>query len=534
MNTKMIIQGRVCQLIVGIVVLAFASCGSVSVPEHFTQAESLPRIYPDYVDVTVPVNIAPLSFLLQQTEAEDAVVRYSFGDCELLCGGLKAQPDIDDWHELTAKAKGGDISVEVYARNGSSWTRYQPFAIHVSADSIDPYISYRLISPSYVTYEELTLNQRCLENYQEQVMVDNMLCATEVLGQCVNCHNYQNYTPQRMQFHARQNHGGTVIVYDGTIRKVNMKNDSVISAGVYPTWHPSLPLIVYSTNKTSQSFHTRNLNKIEVTDAASDLIIYDLEKDEVANVENDPEEFEVFPFWAPDGRTLYYSSAHFEFRDTVSHAAEIYMRASDVKYNIYKKSFDPDTRQFGPREMVFQADTLGLAVLGIDSLQAAEMVKVSPWLRKDTLGLSATLPRISPDGRYLMFTLGRYGCFHIWHHEADLWLMDLQSSECRPMDEINSSDTESYHSWSSNGRWVIFSSRRTDGNFTRPFIAHIDKDGHGSKPFELPQADPAYHQEFMKSYNIPEFMLGPITVTPQQFADVLKNDDIQPAKFGGS
>jgi len=508
------------KILFGIIASVLTACSGVSVPENFSQADGLPQIYPDYSDVTVPVNIAPLSFLLDDAGADDAVVRFSSASGEeLVCGGLKAQPPVDDWHALTAKAQGGDISVEVFAKKGDAWTRYQPFAIHVSKDSIDPYISYRLISPSYVTYEELTLNQRCLENYEEQVMVDNLLCSTEENGQCVNCHNYQMYNPQRMQFHARQRHGGTIIAYDGKIRKVNMKNDSVISAGVYPTWHPTLPLIVYSTNLTSQSFHTRNLNKIEVADAASDLIIYSIENDEVAIVENDPEEFECYPFWAPDGRTLYYCSAHFVARDSANAANEVFMRASDVKYNLYRKAFDPDTRQFGPREMVFQADNLGAGIIGLDTL------------RTDSLGLSATLPRVSPDGRYLMFTLGRYGVFHIWHHEADLWLMDLQTGDVRPMEEINSNDTESYHSWSSNGRWVIFSSRRTDGNYTRPFIAHIDSNGRGTKPFELPQQDPNYHREFMKSYNIPEFMRGPVTITPQQFADVLKNDDVKPAKF---
>jgi hypothetical protein len=507
-------------------VALLCSCSGASVPESYTQDNNLARIYPDYTDVTVPVNIAPLSFQLEQ-EAEDAVVRFSCGDEQIVCGGLKAQPAIGDWHALCSKAKGSDISVEVYAQNNGQWTRFQPFNIHVSADSIDPYISYRLISPSYVAYEELTLNQRCLEDYDEEVMVDNMLCSTEKEGQCVNCHNYQQYNPQRMQFHARQHHGGTVIVYDGKITKVNMKNDSVISAGVYPTWHPTLPLIVYSTNHTSQSFHTAYSNKIEVADAVSDLIIYDVENNTVANVENDPNEFEVFPFWAPDGKTLYYCSAHFERRDTVPEAVEVFQRAAEVKYNIYRKTFDPATRRFGPREMVFQADTLTTEVLGLAPGTLPEKVNMRP----DTLGLSATLPRISPDGRYLMFTLGRYGVFHIWHHEADLWLMDLQTGEARPMNEINSPDTESYHSWSSNGRWVIFSSRRTDGNFTRPFIAHIDKDGQATKPFELPQRDPNYHQEFMKSYNIPEFMRGRVTVSPQQFADVLKNDNVEPAKF---
>lgn len=67
-----------------------------------------------------------------------------------------------------------------------------------------------------------------------------MLCSEGAKGQCINCHNYQQYDPNRMQFHARQNLGGTIIAYDGTIQKINMRHDSILSAGVYPTWHPWL------------------------------------------------------------------------------------------------------------------------------------------------------------------------------------------------------------------------------------------------------------------------------------------------------
>lgn len=482
--------------------LALASCGT-KVPDSFIEDEHLPKIYPDYTDVTIPVNIAPLSFQLEQ-EADEVVTRFSYGDMELVCGGVKAQPSVDDWHQLTAAAQGHDITVEVFACNGGQWKRFKPFAYHVSADSIDAYLCYRLISPSYVTYEELTLNQRCLETYDEKVMVDNLLCSTEQDGQCVNCHNFQQYNPERMLFHARQNHGGTIMVYDGKVSKVNMRNDSLLSAGVYPTWHPTLPLVVFSTNKTGQSFHTRHKNKIEVFDSASDIIAYDVRNNEVTNIENDSTEFEVFPFWAPDGKSLYYCSAHFEFRDTVSKDVEVIRRYSELHYNIYRKSFDAETMTFGPRQLVFDADTLGK---------------------------SATLPRISPDGRFLVFTLGNYGCFHIWHHEADLWMLNLATGECKPMEGINSDDTESYHSWSSNGRWLVVSSRREDGNFTRPFFAHVDQQGRASKPFALPQADPDYHRQFMKSYNIPEFVSGPVEITPQHFADVLKNDEGEPVKY---
>ena len=492
------------QLLIIALPLLLCACNQ-QLPSDYTQSDSLPLIYPDYIDVTVPVNIAPLTFEMDD-RSEGIAVRYSYEGQEIICSGSKAQPDIDEWKKLTKVAKGKTIQVETYAYKDDQWTRFKPFNIYVSPDSIDPYFSYRLISPSYINYEELTISQRCLENYEESVIYDNMLNTEGSKGQCINCHSYQQYNPERMQFHARQNYGGTVIAYDGKVRKINMKNDSILSAGVYPAWHPELPLIVYSTNITHQSFHTTDPNKIEVYDTASDLIAYDVTRNEVTNIENDPNEFEVFPFWAPDGKTLYYCSAHFEHSDTTTAkymTVEQLKRSNQIFYNIYRKSFDPATMDFGPRELVFAADTLGR---------------------------SATLPRISPDGRYLMFALAEYGVFHIWHRDADLWMLDLSTGEARPADEINSPDTESYHSWSSNGRWVIFSSRRVDGNYTRPFIAHIDEKGKGTKPFELPCADPDYHRQFMKCYNIPEFMRGPVTIKPQAFADVFKGE-AKPVKY---
>ena len=493
-------------IIISSVLVLMSACGP-KVPENYATSNEHPRIYPDYIGVTVPVNMAPLTFEMDK-KAEDMVARFTVGSEELLCGGEKIQPDRDDWQRLVASATEKSISVEVYASYDGKWTKYKPFDIHVSKDSIDPYLSYRLIYPSYVSYEELTISQRCLENYDESVIYNNILCSLEGEsgGQCINCHNYQQYNPERIQFHARQNLGGTVIAYDGKMKKVNMKNDSILSAGVYPTWHPWLNLIVYSTNTTGQIFQVTDPNKIEVFDAESDMIAYDVERNEVTNIENDSTELEVFPYWAPDGKSLYYCSAHFEYNDTIDHGKQIIRNRRNVKYNIYRKSFDPETRTFGERELVFDAAALGK---------------------------SATLPRVSPDGRWLVFTMGEYGVFHIWHHDADLWVMDLNgqgSDSARALKEINSNDTESYHSWSSNGRWLVFSSRRNDGEYTRPFFAHVDKDGHWSKPFELPCSDPDYNRQFMKCYNIPEFMKGAVTIKPREFADVLKGEAV-PVKY---
>ena len=476
--------------------MCLLACSGPQVPSQYKESQAEVPIYPDYQDVTIPENIAPLNFELL-IQSDEAVVRLSAAGEEIVCEGPKIRPDIDDWKALTQKAKGDAISVEVFADIKGQWIRFKPFHIYVSADPIDPWLSYRLISPSYVSYEELTLNQRCLENFDEEAFVDNMLCSTESGGQCVNCHSYQQWNPDRMQFHARQTHGGTLIAYDGKIEKVDMRHDSLLSAGVYPAWHPTEKLIAYSTNMTMQAFHTAAPEKIEVLDSESDLILYDVDKHEVKTIEQQPNELEIFPTWSPDGKWLYFCSAHFVYQSDSVDRSEITMRANEVKYNIYRKSFDLKTRQFGEREMVFCADTLGK---------------------------SATFPRLSPDGRWLLFTLGEWGCFHIWHHDADLWMKDLKTGEVRAMNEMNSDDTESYHSWSSNGRWVVFSSRRYDGVFTRPFIAHIDAQGQGSKPFELPAKDPDLHRQFLKSYNVPELMKGPVKLSPQEVASKLKDD----------
>ena len=483
--------------------LLLASCHSPQVPDSFSDAGQAPDIYPDYAGVTVPVNMAPLHFQLMQ-QADEVVARFTAGSEQLVCEGPKVRPDEADWQALVASAGAdGTIAVELFALRGGKWLRYNPFSIYVSPDSIDPWLSDRIISPSYVTYEDLTIRQRCLESYEERIIYDNMLCSTEKDGQCINCHNYQLGNPRRMQFHARQNLGGTVVSYDGSTIKTNLKTDSTLSAGVYPAWHPRLPLIAYSTNNTMQVFHTRDVNKIEVLDAASDLILYDLDRGEVSTIENDPNEFEVFPCWSPDGKWLYYSSAHFVLNDSVEAETQVIKGYRDIKYSVYRKAFDEKTLTFGPREMVFDA--------------AAQ-------------GLSATVPRLSPDGRWLLLSVGEWGCFHIWHHDADLWLMDLQNDSIRTFDEVNSPNTEAWHNWSRSGRWIVFSSRRYDGDFTRPFFAHVDKDGRATKPFELPQDDPDYHRQLMRSYNLPELMMGPVEITPQEFADVLKQDAV-PAKF---
>lgn len=87
--------------------------------------------------------------------------------------------------------------------------------------------------------------------------------------------------------------------------------------------------------------------------------------------------------------------------------------------------------------------------------------------QSETTGLSAAQPRVSPDGRFLVCCLADYGNFPIYQPSSDLYMLDVGARQSRRL-EINSEAADTWHCWSSNGRWLVFSSKRRDGLFARP------------------------------------------------------------------
>ena len=468
------------------------------VPSLFKDAKCLPAIFPDYCNVTVPCNIAPLNFMLSADEYEACVARFTMpdGQQQTYGDGVKVQIPESEWHAMLDASKGKSIKVEVWGQKEDEWLLFTPFEIHVAKEPIDDYISYRLIEPSYVAWNFMEITQRNLTSFEEtQIFNNEITCTDRVKGQCINCHSYQNYKTDNMLFHVRLSNGGTVIVNDGKLSKVDMKRDYTISSGVYPAWHPTAKLIAFSTNQTRQSFYTVHPNKIEVFDLASDLILYDIKTDSVSIISNDSTLLEVYPTWSPDGKYLYYCKSvplPEELREK-----DITYTYKRIQYNIYRRSFDMDTHHFGEEVLVYDA---------------ASQDK------------SATLPRISPDGHYLLFALGQYGCFHIRHSDSDIVCMPLDNQVSSDIDltGLNSEGfADSYPTWSSNGHWIMTSSRRGDGNYSRVYISYFNN-GKTRKAFMLPQEDPEHNTWRLKCYNRPEFMVEPVRISVNEFSKVFK------------
>ena len=465
--------------------LALSACNGKVVPTEVLKEK--PTLFPDYVGVTIPATIAPLNFMVvAEYTAIDAIIEGRNKEVIHLQDAKEICIPINKWAKILSDSKGDSLRITVSIKQHGKWKQFAPFPMYVSEVPIDYGLVYRLIAPGYEVYSKMGIYQRNLSNFDQSPIIENTL----IPGSCVNCHSFRQSKPKDMSFHIRGKKGGTVLLTDGKMSLLNTKTDKTISNFVYPFWHPSGNYIAYSVNNTHQVFHEAQGKRVEVGDSNSDVVVYDIKNNQAISCKLLMQDsiFETFPSFSADGRTLYFCSARHK---------KMPAEFNEVRYNLCSISFNRDNGTFGDRiDTVFNAAALHKSV---------------------------TFPRSSPDGKYIMFTLIDYGNFSIWHKEADLYLLDLKTGNSRRIDEVNSDDTESYHSWSSNSRWFVFSSRRLDGLYTRPFIASMDENGKAGKPFLLPQKDLEYYDRLLFSFNIPEFINGKVDVNISELEKLLES-----------
>ena len=212
-------------------------------PENVQKSDALPPIYPDYCDVTIPENIAPLNFLLR---ADCEAIEVKTGELTLNASGNEAVFDIDDWKTLMQQSTDKEVEVTVTALINGTWTQYRSFKWQVVKDKIDPYLTYRLIEPDYEIWNHVQIQQRCVENFD----VNALGHYEQLENRCMNCHTYANQDPQLSMMYVRGPSGGAILNQHGQLSKLN------IPGSVYFGFSPSGRYITYSTQKIIPAFHS--------------------------------------------------------------------------------------------------------------------------------------------------------------------------------------------------------------------------------------------------------------------------------------
>ncbi|MBM3475922.1 MAG: cytochrome C biosynthesis protein [Armatimonadetes bacterium] len=459
-----------------------------------------PRISPDYTGLVIPPNIAPLNFAVLERGSRYCVnlrwmPRPSAGFIDVAgraeIGIMSDSPAVRfplrRWRALLREAQlypSPMLTIDVAVRDDEGkWHRYAPIDLEVAEEPIDPYLVNRIIRPLYNYWTNIEIRQRCLESFEERTVVHNRATANA----CLNCHSFRQNHTDRMTLGVRSGRVGsaTVMVRDGRAEKIGTKFG-------YTAWHPSGLVAAYSVNEVRQFFHTAGGEVRDVVDLDSGLAYYDLRTQtaKTAPAINAEDRLETYPTWSPDGKWLYFCSAAFPWQNRHKLPPDNYDRC---RYDLRRVSYDVASDRWGEAETVPSSAELGKSLL---------------------------LPRISPDGRFLLFCACDYGCFPIYQPNSDLYMLDLKTGRYSRLD-ISSPRSESWHSWSSNSCWIAFSSKRRDGLFTRTYLAYVDPSGRVHKPFVVPQEDPTFYDSCLDTYTVPELIAEPVPVRSQRLVNVI-------------
>jgi len=490
--------------------LAVAGCQrrGTQLPPKAVEAGRAPRLSPDYTGCTVPPNIAPLNFVIKEPGTRYCVQVHSEQGNGFTVSARAPEVVMPEkeWAALLALNRGNQLCFDVYARNEDGcWRCFNAVTNTIADEEIDPYVSYRRIRPVHTIYTRMGTYQREMSSYRETPV---LVSGPDSL-RCVNCHSFVGGKPDRICLQVRsQTDGASMVVIDGeTARKVNTQNEFNSAPASYTSWHPNGRLAAFASIEVIQ-FHHSTGNSRDVLDVASDLCLYLADSNKVTSVPaiSDPGRLETFPSWSPDGKYLYFSSARKPWRHDRKKDESVPMNYRSIRYDLMRIAYDADSAEWGELETV---------------------------LSSEEAGLSISEARVSPDGRFLLCCVCEYGCFPVFQESSDLYVVDLETGEHRAL-EVNSDRSDSWHCWSSNGRWIAFASKRGNGLFGRIYFSYVGADGRARKPVVLPQRDPGFYGSCLDNFNRPELAAGPIRIEPEALARVVAEAKKEDAPYVGS
>jgi len=189
---------------------------------------------------------------------------------------------------------------------------------------------------------------------------------------------------------------------------------------------------------------------------------------------DDPRYVQANATWSPDGRYLVFARA--EATDPRPPGRPLATFANDpnevpIRYDLYRIPFD-----------------------------GGRGGKAEPVAGASGNGMSNSFPKISPDGRWIVFVQAKNGL--LMRPDSRLFIVPAEGGEARLM-RCNTPLMNSWHSFSPNGRWLVFSSK-SRSPYTQMFLTHVDEDGTDSPPLLVENSTAAN-----RAVNIPEFVNVP-------------------------
>ena len=115
-------------------------------------------------------------------------------------------------------------------------------------------------------------------------------------------------------------------------------------------------------------------------------------------------------------------------------------------------------------------------------------------------GMSNSFPKVSPDGRWIVFVQAHNGL--LMRPDSKLYIVPFTGGKARMLN-CNTPLMNSWHSFSPNGRWLVFSSKARSP-YTQMYLTHIDENGNDSPAILIDNSTAAN-----RAVNLPEFVNVP-------------------------
>ncbi len=186
---------------------------------------------------------------------------------------------------------------------------------------------------------------------------------------------------------------------------------------------------------------------------------------------DDPHYVQTNPVWSPDGKYVVFARA--EAREPVSPGQKL-----------------PE-HSLAPEETQIKFDLYRIPFNGGEGGQAVPIEGAS------NNGMSNSFPKVSPDGRWIVFVKSRNAL--LMRPDSELYIVPAEGGVARRL-QCNTPLMNSWHSFSPNGHWLVFSSK-SRSPYTQMFLTHLDADGNASPAILIDNATAAN-----RAVNIPEFV----------------------------
>jgi len=210
------------------------------------------------------------------------------------------------------------------------------------------------------------------------------------------------------------------------------------------------------------------------------LAVYDRETGEIHALPgaDDPAFVQSNPAWSPDGETIVFARAEAYHLENLRHPEVALLTPEEA----HEFTEDGKTFQYDLYRIPFNEGRGGVA----EPLEGASGD-----------GMSNFFPKVSPDGKWIVFCKAR--SYMLLQPDSELYIVPAEGGEARRL-AANTRQMNSWHSWSPNSRWLVFSSK-ANTPYTQLFLTHIDEEGRSTPPVLL--------EHFVapdRAANIPEFV----------------------------